>query len=296
MLGFLLMLGALGASTILTVVGALARKSWLRRDARRSPLHGRKLANLPGQQLAARLSEIGDEILSAGMLMYLSFPIMLLAWAISRMTWESLRFRGADWMFVIAALSVFALGFRSFVRNLDARNRVRDGLIAEQMTGQLLNRLIGLGCTVAHDLPCDGFNIDHVVISCHAVYAVETKSFRKPRGSDNDSHYKVTFDGQWLRFPGWRVDAPILQARRQAQWLAKYLRESLARDIAVIPAVALPGWWIEQTDVSRKSDVCVFTPIGKGCEFMLKGKEALDATSRALIAKAIALRYPQVEN
>ena len=106
----------------------------------------------------------------------------------------------------------------------------------------------------------------------------------------------MTFDGRWLKFPGWQVDAPVLQARRQAQWLAQYLRESLDQDIAVIPAVALPGWWIERTDAARQSDVRVFTPMGRGGEFMLSGKETLDASARALVAKAIALRYPQIEN
>ena len=296
MLGLLLMLGAMGVSTLLTVIAVILRRSWRRKDARRSPLHGKKLANLPGQQLTVRLSELNDDILSAGMLMYLSFPIMLFAWALSRTRWDSIQLHGTDWLFVIGAVSVFAFGLRNFVRHIDARNRVRDGLIAEQMTGQLLNRLIGPSCIVAHDLPCDGFNIDHIVIAPHAVYAVETKSFRKPRGSADDSHYKVTFDGHWLRFPSWRDDAPLVQAQRQAQWLAQYLRESLEQHIPVIPAVALPGWWIERTDAARQADVRVFTPMGRGAEFMVAGKEALDASTRALIAKAIALRYPQIEN
>src|SRR3546814_8432580 len=107
------------------------------------------------------------------------------------------------------------------------------------MTGQLLNRLIGPDCIVTHDLPCEGFNIDHIVIAPRAVYAVETKSFRKPRGSSNDSHYKVTFDGEALRFPDWGDDAPVIQARRQAKWLARYLSESLGRELPVIPAIAL---------------------------------------------------------
>src|SRR3546814_1943600 len=105
-----------------------------------------------------------------------------------------------------------------FTGNWDARTKARDGLVAEQMTGQLLNRLIGPDCIVTHDLPCEGFNIDHIVIAPRAVYAVETKSFRKPRGSSNDSHYKVTFDGEALRFPDWGDDAPVIQARRQAKW------------------------------------------------------------------------------
>ncbi|UWX04647.1 NERD domain-containing protein [Pseudoxanthomonas sp. NC8] len=94
----------------------------------------------------------------------------------------------------------------------------------------MLNRLIGPRCIVAHDVPCEGFNIDHVVIAPRCVYAVETKSFRKPRGSDDNSHFKVSFDGAALRFPDFVDTNAIEQARRQAQWLARYLRESLVGD------------------------------------------------------------------
>jgi len=294
MMGNLLLIGAFALSVVMMIVGVAGLKVWRRREARRSPLHGRKLTNLPGQQLIARVNEHGDNLLLAGLVMYLSFPMMLFAWATTRVQWERVRFGIAEWIFVIGALGLFAYGMRSFVRHWDARNKARDGLIAEQMTGQLLNRLIGPNCIVAHDLPCDGFNIDHIVIAPRAVYAVETKSFRKPRDSTDDSHYKVTYDGIALRFPDWKDDAPITQARRQAQWLARHLRESLGREVPVVPAVALPGWWIERTDAAKQSDVCVFTPMGRGAEFLLGGKEVLDATSRALIAQSIALRYPEV--
>lgn len=296
MTGSLLMISAFVLSLLLMVLGILAFKYWRRRDARRSPLHGKKLANLPGQQLATRINDHGDNLLLAGIVMYLSFPAMLFAWALSQVPWETAHFNAMDWLFVVAATGVFAFGMWRFTAHWDARTKARDGLVAEQMTGQLLNRLIGPDCIVAHDLPCEGFNIDHIVIARRAVYAVETKSFRKPRGSSNDSHYKVTFDGEALRFPDWGDDAPVIQARRQAKWLARYLSESLGREIPVIPAIALPGWWIDRTEASKRSDVRVFTPMGKGAEFLLTGQEVLDDSIRALIAQAIALRYPAVED
>src|SRR5690606_9842720 len=79
--------------------------------------------------------------------------------------------------------------------------------------------------------------------------------------------------GEALRFPDWRDDAPVIQARRQAQWLARYLRESLGREIPVMPAIALPGWWIDRTEESKRSDVRVFTPMGKGADFLLAGQD-----------------------
>lgn len=70
---------------------------------------------------------------------------------------------------------------------------------------------------------------------------------------------------------------------------------SLGREIPVIPAIALPGWWIDRTGESRRSDVRVFTPMGKGAGFLLAGQEVLDSTTM-LVAQAIALRYPAVED
>jgi hypothetical protein len=290
------LLGAFFVSVVLLLVSVLGFKAWRKRDARRSPLNGKKLANLPGQQLMARVTDHGDELIIATMLMYFAIPLMLCAWAINRVQWETVRIGSHEALFALSALVLFLFGLRSFIRHWDARSKARDGLVAEQMTGQLLNRLIGPNCIVAHDLPCDGFNIDHVVITPRAVYAVETKSFRKPRGSTDDSHYKVSFDGEALQFPDWSDNAPIVQARRQAQWLARYLSESLAREIPVIPAVALPGWYIDRTETSKRSDVRVFTPIGRGAEFLLRGHEVLDASIRALVAQAIALRYPDISD
>lgn len=288
------MFGAFALSVTLIFACIAGLRAWRRRDDRRTPLYGKKLANLPGQQLVGRINDHGDELLLSAVGMYFSLPIMVMAWALVKVRWEAVSFGGTEVLFLLAGLALFAWNLRAYTRHRDKRSKARDGLVAEQMTGQLLNRLIGPNCIVAHDLPCDGFNIDHVVITPHAVYAVETKSFRKKRSSPDDSHYKVTFDGEALRFPGWTDRNPVTQARAQAQWLARYLRDSLSRDIPVVPAIALPGWWIEKTDAGKQSDVRVFTPMGKGAEILLFGQETLEAPIRALIAQAIALRYPDI--
>lgn len=294
MTSLLVLIGSFVASALLITLSIIVFKAWRKRDDRRSPLSGKKLANLPGQQLIAKINDHGDELLIALITMYLSIPIMVFAWVLTRMEWKPVQLGFHEVLSALAAIAVFMYGLRSFVRHWNERNRARDGLVAEQMTGQLLNRLIGPECIVAHDLPCDGFNIDHVLICASCVYAVETKSFRKPRGSADDTHYKVTFDGEALRFSDWHDAAPVTQARRQSQWLSKYLRTALGRDIPVSPALALPGWWIERTERGRQSDVRVFTPMGRGAEFLLKGRPQLDGPTRALVAQAIALRYPEI--
>lgn len=288
------MFGAFAASLALIFASVSALKWWKRRDARRSPLHGKKLAHLPGQQLLERIGKYDEEIQFAATGMYFSIPLAALAWAVLKIDWSSVRFGGTELTFSVFALLLFLWQLRVYVTNTNQRANAQDGLVAERMTGLMLNRLIGPDCIVAHDMPCEGFNIDHVVVSPRGVYAVETKSFRKKKAAKDQGQYKVTFDGESLRFPGWVDKAAVIQARDQARWLARYLQEALARDIPVIPAVALPGWWIDKTEASKQSDVRVFSPMGKGAEILMYGTPVLDASSRALVAQAIALRYPVI--
>ena len=56
------MFGAFAASLILIFASVSVLKWWKRRDARRSPLHGKKLAHLPGQQLLDRIGKYDEEI------------------------------------------------------------------------------------------------------------------------------------------------------------------------------------------------------------------------------------------
>src|SRR3546814_18939470 len=119
MTGSLLMMGAFVLSLLLMILGIVAFKYWRRRVARRSPLHGKKLANLPGQQLATRINDHGDNLLLAGIVTYLSCPAMLFAWAISPVRGETARFGALEWKFGAAATGLFAVGRGRFTVKWD---------------------------------------------------------------------------------------------------------------------------------------------------------------------------------
>lgn len=158
-----------------------------------------------------------------------------------------------------------------------------------------LNRLVAQGCTVLHDLPAEGFNIDHVVIAPRAVYAVETKSFRKPAKASEAQTYQVTFDGQVLRFPDFIEKDAVAQAERYAGWLQRVLRDT-GFDVPVVPALALPGWMVQQSeDTWRTARTKVFSPMGNGAHFMAKDVARIDPAQRIRIAQALALRFPKIE-
>lgn len=152
---------------------------------------------------------------------------------------------------------------------------------------------MALGCTVLHDLPAEHFNIDHVVIGPRAVYAVETKSVRKPPANDKKDHFKVAYDGKTLRFPDFSDSKRLQQTKRQADWLKVYLKQATGLAVPVVPALALPGWWIDPIGQAAGSEVSVFNPAGRGANFMADGAGALlDAGQTALITQALVMRYP----
>ena len=284
------------ASILVTALIVIAFKVAHMRQRKRSPLHGKQLGHVPGQQLLKRIDGLDREVVFGMDVMMLALPIMFMVWATGSIDWSRFRFGVIESIFAVGWLLFFAYGFWVYQRHYRRREQVRDGLLAERVTGMQLNRLVASGCTVLHDLPAEGFNIDHVVIAPRGVYAVETKSVRKPKGEGKENS-RVRFDGRILHFPHFAKRDAIEQAERQAQWLARDIRQGLGMDVPVIAALALPGWYVEQDlSVWRGATVKVFSPMGEGCNFMTKGPEALDATQRSLIAKALALRFPKVED
>ena len=282
-------------SVAITLAVALSYKWWHKRSQRRSPLQFKKIGNLPGQQLLQRIDKHRDELGFGLDLMIIALPMLFLVWATMNIDWTKVGFGAGEATFVVGWVGFFSLGFWCYRRHYRKHEQAKDGLLAERVTGMQLNRLMSQGCTVMHDLPCDGFNIDHIVIAPRGVFAVETKSFRKPRDLPGGKPAKATFDGVGLGFGDFATREPIEQSRRQAQWLARYLREAMQEQVAVMPAVSLPGWFVEKTEDGRKSDVFVFTPMGRGCEWFTYGAEVLPASKRAVIAQALALRYPELE-
>lgn len=288
----LIMIAAFAVSLACSVVTVFGVLVWKERIQRRSPLHGRQVGHVPGQQLVKRHGEAGDGMLISGLLMYFSAPTMLMAWALARVPPERMRLDGATWIYVAGAVLMFACGAYGFIKHFKRAQNAKDGLLAERVTGMQLNRLVADGCLVLHDLPAENFNIDHIVIGPRAVYAVETKSFRRPRGQGDAAVHRVTFDGKALRFTDFVNTDAVEQAARQAKWLKRTLQESLGMDIPVVPALALPGWFIDKTDAGKTSEVFVFTPMGKGADVLARGQERIAPEQRRMIAQALAVRYP----
>jgi hypothetical protein len=288
----LIVISSIVIPVLLTLGLVLGYRKWQDRDGRRSPIEGRVIYG-PGEQLRKRADDHGDEIMGAMAVMFFLGPYFLAFWALRRVDLAKVTVGLGDYI-IIAAFLVVTTGmvWRIFKHGKERRRAIA-GLKAELYTAQELNRLMGLGCTVLHDVPAENFNLDHVVIGPRAVYAVETKSVRKPRATSAKDHFKVTYDGQCLRFPDFNDSKRLQQTKRQADWLANYLRQATGKQVPVVPALALPGWWIEVGISSATSDVRVFNPAGRGAHFMAdRTAPAVDSGTVALITQALVMRYP----
>ena len=176
---------------------------------------------------------------------------------------------------------------------LQQRQNLSLGLDAELAVGQELNHLMLQGCRVFHDFPAENFNIDHVVVGPGGVIAVETKGRAKPDKGRGSVDATVVYDGQILRFPDWHESEPLEQAKRQAEWLQKWLGSAVGESVPVKPALALPGWFIERT---KSGSVFIFN--GKNPVYLAKPLETnapMDPQMIQRIAHQLEQRCRDVE-
>lgn len=290
-INLLLVVASIFIPTGLAVAVFWGYRRWQDRDGRRSPIEGRAIYGA-GEQLRKRIDELNDEMLTGLTILFFLGPYFLAFWALQRVNWSQVTVRPGDYLLIAAFVLMCGGAIWRIFRAGRARRIANAGLQAELYTAQELNRLMGLGCTVLHDVPGEKFNIDHVVIGPRAVYAVETKSVRKPRAASAKDHFKVAYDGQCLRFPDFSDSKRLQQTKRQADWLASYLRQATGQQIPVVPALALPGWWIE-TGSNASSNIRVFNPSGRGAHFMAdRTVSNVDPGTAALITQALVMRYP----
>ena len=242
-----------------------------RSQKRYSPLT-EELLRTPGQQLESELSGLEEKLL-AGVLTALLGPVIVLV-----TTTKSLILWGV-------ALLFFLIGTARTWVVLSKAIRLRLACDGEQYTGAELNLLMRSGAWVFHDIPYSYGNIDHIVISKGGVFAIETKTIRKPEG-DRQSRCisTVVFDGKKLKFPHFTTSAPLEQSTRHAKYLKQSISENTGLDIKVTPVVALPGWYIKRTD---RSAVWIINPKRGGPLHQAVMKNEISSADLARVANYV---------
>jgi len=215
----------------------------------RSPLKDAPL-RYPGQSLDNEIDDVAWDVLNPIM-----YAVCFIAWSL--MVWienATKTISNPYIVMVIASVTIIWAAYKYFKakKKIELLKMARDG---ERIVGEQLELLREKSYAVFHDIQGDKFNIDHVVISKHGVFVIETKTFSKPIKGDA----KVFYNGEKVNVNGWEPDRdPIKQAKANASWLKDILKKSTGNIYPVRGVVIFPGWFIESK--SLKSEVWVLNP------------------------------------
>ncbi len=294
----LILIGSIFVPALVTLTVLVLWRATRSLDRRRSPLT-MGLLNLPGEGLRKRIADHEEKLHEASAMVLLAGPVVLSAWLLTRLKnagfeWSAARLGVGDYLFGVVLLALVAWFVWRLAHHAGRRRRAMDGLKAELSVAQCLTPLIAEGAMVFHDFPADRFNIDHIVVARSVVFAIETKSRRKPAARGKASA-QVRYDGRQLFFPGHTETKPIEQAAYQADWLERLLREAGA-PARVVPVLALPGWYVER--INRDTRPKVLVSNCTNTQFMLSEKfgPSMPESVRKHIAYVLAERYPSSVN
>jgi len=253
---------------------------------------GEKMMRSPGESLARMVEEKTETALWIYVAVCI-IPVMAIV-ALRGSPKESLSI----WALSIWAVILVGLGFglSQFVFNrMLALSNAFLGLKGERLVGEMLNRLLKDGFDVFHDYPIEpdgrSVNIDHVVVGPNGVFAIETKTYRKPTDVTSGTNHELIYDGNLLKFPHFTSRKGIDQSIHNARLLGKQLETTLNHKVDVMPILTFPGWYVRsQSDdplLVRNTKTIRGTILGR--------KPVIDKTLQKKIADEIALRCRDVE-
>jgi hypothetical protein len=219
---------------------------------KKSPLKDKPLRN-PGQSI--------DEYIQSSIMEQVNTYVIAIVFSIFLAVFEWYRqitsLQLSPWSFTIAAIFIVPYPLYRLIQlrtKLTRHRLARDG---EMAIGQYLEKLREKGYSIFHDIVGDGFNLDHVIISEHGIFIIETKTYSKP----NKRQPVILFDGDSIQIDK-GIDAShlITQVRAQQDWLKNIINESTGKNIDVKPVIVFPGWYINSTKSAFNNNLWVLNP------------------------------------
>jgi Nuclease-related domain len=207
------------------------------------------------QQTALNLFE--DKVLFYVLYASTLFGVTIIEWC---QWWLGKRISPWFWTALTVIFALFALyrWFKFKPRMLELKLGVR----GEREIGRMLEHLRVLGYVPFHDIPCKGFNIDHALIGPGGIFAIETKTRSKHRGSS-----EVEYDGKRVLVDGIAPDRdPVAQVEGNANHLQQLMKDMTGRDIDVRPVVLFPGWYVTRQPRGCRTWVLNFSAFTKFVE------------------------------
>ncbi|MDQ7730937.1 nuclease-related domain-containing protein [Halomonas sp. SpR8] len=212
----------------------------------KAPLHE------PGQALRHRLDQAFSSLFINGAL----GPIVSLAplvYGMGRMLFVNKQ-DWVEWALYGLLSTLLVLTFSLLlVRDYQRIRRLKLGLACELAVGQELERLVRPEAHpyyVFHDVPTDSFTIDHVVVTPHGVFVVETRARTLAIGADGNELNTVAVERERLRFPHWQERRPLHKTRQGVDWLTQWLERRCGVPVPVRGILVLPGWQIDSSEAA----------------------------------------------
>ncbi|EPC00277.1 hypothetical protein L861_07210 [Litchfieldella anticariensis FP35 = DSM 16096] len=260
-------------------------------DARvRSPFDAHPLRE-PGQVLRDRLDRAFASLFLNGAL----GPIVTMAplvYGMGRMIFANEQ-NWIEWTLYGLLCTALVLVFCFLlIRDFQRIRRLKLGLACELAVGQELERLIHPDAHpyhVFHDIPADTYTIDHIAVTPHGVFVIETRARTPPFDASGQEQNQVAVERERLRFPGWSERVPLRKTRQAVQWLRHWLARECQGEVPIRGVLVLPGWEIDTSHAA--GDLLVVS--GEGLADLLDtmslgrfNEQAHDRAIRALMTRS----------
>ncbi len=237
---------ALFSVPIILSVGLLNyfKKRWVSKRA--NPLTA-DLLRPAGHTLQKQINDLQIDLFSQ---LFVT-PLLMMMMALFMMLQSYLlhqKISGVVMSFVgVMLLGLFIHGMTKSYKMMKRLQHLKLGYFCELAVGQELEQIVRPQQSpyrVYHDIPFDGFNIDHLIISPNGVFVIETKGRSKPI-NDGTKQFKVRVENDALHFPHHVETEPLLQVRRNITSVRNWLNSATGTEVPVGGILVLPGWFVD---------------------------------------------------
>ena len=232
------------------------------KNNKKSPLKERPL-HVAGQSLDEQIQKYIAEDVSILLLIPVILILFLifewLNWAFPSIIveWLNLSSHNTPITIIVSIITLIAIIYCTY-RIIILGKKIKSlalGRNGERIVAEIFNNLRGQGFVVFHDLVAENFNIDHVILTPHGIFTVETKTFSKPPKGEITYKDEKIIAGN-INF-GNKI---ILQAESQSKWLKSILKDSTGRNYYVMPVIVFPGWFVQPMPEYLKKRIWILNP------------------------------------
>ena len=222
----------------------------MKKETKKSPLKEEPLRN-PGQSLDEEMSELWETKAFTYAIYIASFCGLI---ASDWYRWLTKTPIDPIMTTIISTILIIFCTYKliGVKRKAKQLKLARDG---EKIVGQYLDDLKETGARVLHDIIGKNFNVDHVVLSEHGIFVVDTKTYSKPIKGEAKIHVRndeVYVDNYHME------RNPLKQRRALSKWVQDLLQETTGKKYPVKGVVVFPGWYVDS--MTGKEDIWVLNP------------------------------------